>query len=94
MGNTATGNLPGMQNTTFMVVFRRLPNGNNDHTSSMQLQALYTDLTHWAELIDFVEQNCNPEEPYSLTAIIQMQLDAGRIGSRVYGIMLTGANNE
>jgi hypothetical protein len=73
-GKKARGNLPELPNTTFMVVIRRVPNGDNDQTSSMQLQALYTDVRHWEELIDFIEQNCSPKEPYSLTAIYKCNL--------------------
>jgi len=57
-----------------MVVIRREPNGNNDQTSSMQLQASYSDVRHWEELIDFIEQNCSPKEPYRLTAIYKCNL--------------------
>jgi len=34
-GKKARGNVPELPNTTFMVVIRRLPNSNNDPTSSM-----------------------------------------------------------
>jgi len=52
-----------------MVVIRRVPNGNNDQTSSIQFQALYTDVRDWEELIDFIEKNRGPKEPHCLTAI-------------------------
>ena len=52
-----------------MVVIRRVPNGNNDPTSSMQFQASYTDVRHWEELFDFIEKNCGPKEPYCLTVL-------------------------
>jgi hypothetical protein len=45
-GNKARGNLPELRNTTFMIVICHMPNGNNDRTSSMQLQASYTDVRH------------------------------------------------
>ena len=57
-----------LPNTTFMVVIRRIPNGNRDQTSSTQLQASYTDVWHWEELFVIIEQHCGPEEPYYLTA--------------------------
>ena len=63
------GNLLEWPNTTFMVVIRRVPNGNNDQTSSIQLQASYTDVRHWEELIDFIEKNCSLKQPYCLTVI-------------------------
>ena len=36
-GNQAIGNIPELPNKTFMVVLRRVPHGNNDQTSSIQL---------------------------------------------------------
>jgi hypothetical protein len=37
-GKKTRRNVPVLPNTTFMVVIRRVPNGNNDLTSSMQLE--------------------------------------------------------
>jgi hypothetical protein len=51
-----------------------VPNGDNDLTSSIELQASYTDVRHWEELIYFIEQNCSPKDPYSLTAIYKCNL--------------------
>ena len=93
-GKKVRRNLPELPNTTFMLVIRQVQNGNNDETSSMQLQASYTDVRHWEELIDFIEQNCGLKEPYCLTAIYKCRVEAGRIGRRVYGIIRTGANDE
>jgi hypothetical protein len=62
-GKIAKGNLPELPNATFMVVIRRVPNSYNHQTSSMQLQALYTDVSHWEEQIDFIEENCSANEP-------------------------------
>jgi len=45
-GKDARGIIPQLPNTTFMVVIHRVPNGNNDPTSSMQLQDSYTDVRH------------------------------------------------
>jgi len=39
-----------------MVVIHRVLNGNNDPISSMQIQASYTAVRHWEELIDFIEK--------------------------------------
>jgi len=67
-GKKARAKVPELPNTTFMVVIRREPNINNGQTSTMQLRASYTDVRHWEELIDFIEKNCGPKEPYFLTA--------------------------
>ena len=73
-GKKASGNVPELPNTTFMVVIREVPNGDNDPTSSIQFQASYTDVRHWEELIDFVEKNCGPKKPYHLTALYKCNL--------------------
>jgi len=70
-GKKARGNVPELPNTTFMVVIRRVPNCNNDPTSSLQLQASYTDVRHWEELIDFIKKNCGLKECYRGTTPIQ-----------------------
>ena len=46
MGKNARVYLPELRNTTFMVVIRRVPNGSDDQTSSIQLDGSYTDVTH------------------------------------------------
>jgi len=40
----------------------------------MQFQASYTDMRHWEELIDFIEKNCGPKEPYCVTALYKCNL--------------------
>jgi hypothetical protein len=38
-GKKARGNVPELPKTTFMIVIGRVPNSNNDPTSTMQFQA-------------------------------------------------------
>jgi hypothetical protein len=71
---TAPGNHQQLTNTTFMVVIRRVPIGNNNDTSSNQILDLYTDIWGWEEQIRFLEQKCIPKEPYYLTAIYMCNL--------------------
>jgi len=73
-----------------MVAIRRVPNGNNGQTSSNQLQALYTDVRHWEELIDFIEQNCSPKEPYCLTAIYKCNLKQEELDEEYMGLYTPG----
>jgi hypothetical protein len=92
-GNNARGYVPVLPNTTFMVVIRQVPNGNNDLTSSMQFQASYTSVTHWEELIDFIEKKFGPKEPYCLTAffkcnLTQEELDKGYMRLYAQGQMI------
>ena len=78
--------VPEFPNTTCMIVIRRVPNGNNDQTSSNQLQALYTDLKHWEELIDFIEKNCPPNEPYYLIGIYKCNLTQKELDEECMGL--------
>jgi hypothetical protein len=68
-GNTAGGNVPELPNTTCMVVIHRVPNGNNVLTSRMQFQVSYTGVRHWEEVIDFIDNDCGPKQPYCLSAL-------------------------
>ena len=91
-GKQARYNLPELSNTTFMVVIRRVPNGNNYQTSCNRLEALYRDMRHWEELIDFIEHNCSLKEPSCLTAIYicnltQEELDEEYMGLYAPGLM-------
>jgi hypothetical protein len=36
---------------------------------AMQLQVSSIDVRHWEKLIDFIEKNCDPKEPYCLTVV-------------------------
>jgi hypothetical protein len=89
-GKKARGNVPELPNSTFMVVIRQVPNGNNDPTSSMQFQALYTDVRHWEELIDFIEKNCGPKEPYCLTALYKCNLTQEELDEEYMGLYAPG----
>jgi len=86
----ATGKVPKLPNTTFMVVIRRVLNGNNDPTSSMQFQAVYTDVTHWEELIDFIEKMCSPKEPYCLTELHKCNLTQEELDEEYMGLYALG----
>ena len=89
-GKQARSNLPELQNTTFMVVICRVPNSDNDQTSCMKLQASYTDVRHWEELIESMEQNCSPKEPYSQTAIYKCYLTQEELEKEYMGLYALG----
>jgi len=86
----ARGNAPELPNSTFMVVIRRVPNDNNDPTSSMQFQASYTDVRHWEELIDFIEKYSGPKEPYWLTALYKCNLTQEELDEEYMGLYAPG----
>jgi hypothetical protein len=56
----------------------------------MLLHAWYTDVTHWEELTDFIEQNCSPKEPYSLTAIYKCNLTQEELNQQYIGLYALG----
>ena len=80
MRKIARRNIPELPNTTFKVVIRPVPNGNNDPPTSIHLQASYMDVRHWEELIDFIEKKLFSERTILSDCNIQMQHDTGSIG--------------
>jgi hypothetical protein len=68
-------------------------NGNNDQTSSMQLQSSNTDVRHWEVLIDFIKQNCCPKEPYSLTVLYKYNLTQQDLNEEYMGFYAPGQMN-
>jgi len=89
-GKKPRGNVPKLSNLTFMVMICRVPNGNNHPTSSMQFQASYTDVRHCEELIDFIEKNCSPNEPYGLTALYKCNLMQEELHEEYMGLFTPG----
>jgi hypothetical protein len=56
----------------------------------MQFQASYTDVRHWEELIDFIEKNCGPKEPYCLTALYKCNLTQEELDEEYMGLYAPG----
>jgi hypothetical protein len=56
----------------------------------MQLQASYPDVRHWEELIDFIEKNCGPIEPYCLTALYKCNLTQEELDEEYMGLYTPG----
>ena len=90
VGKKAPGDLPELPTTTLMVAIRPVPNVNNDQTSGNQLRASYSDVRHWEELIDFIERNCSPKEPYCLTAIYKCNLMQEELDKEYMGLYAPG----
>ena len=55
--------LSELPNTTFMLVIRQVSNGNNIVWFTNQLPWLYTDVSHWKELINSIDCNEGLQEP-------------------------------
>jgi hypothetical protein len=86
----ARSNLPELPNTTFMVVICRVSNGKDIVLSPNQLQAAYTDVRHWEELIDFINKNGRPKEPYTLTSRFKCTLEKDELDEEYMGLYTNG----
>jgi len=80
------GNLPEFPNTTFMVVIHWVLNGNNIVLSPNKLQASYTDVTHWEELIDSIKKNGGPKEPYVSTSRFKCTVEQNKLDKEFMGL--------
>jgi len=56
----------------------------------MQFQASYTDVRHWEKLIDFIEKNCGPKEPYCLTALYTFNMTQEELDQEYMGLYAPG----
>jgi len=65
-------------------------NGKDMVLAPKQLQALYTDVRHWEELVDFIDQNGGLKEPYNLTAMFKYTLEQDELGEETMGIYKHG----
>jgi len=71
MGVMVRSNLPESWNITFMVVILWVLNSKVNMMFPNQHRALYPDVQHWKELIDFSDKNGGPKEPDILTSMIK-----------------------
>jgi len=55
-----------------------------------QLQASYTDVRHWEELVDFIDKNGGPKEPYILTLMFKCTLEQDKLEEEYMGIYIHG----
>jgi len=67
----ATSTLPELPNSAFMDAFGSVSNRKDMVLTPKWLQASYTDLRHWEELIDFIDENRGPKEPYIMTSMLK-----------------------
>jgi len=68
-GKKARTNLPELPNTIFTVMINWVLNGKDMVLAHEQLQASYTDVRHWQQLLHFIDKNGGPKEPYILISI-------------------------
>jgi hypothetical protein len=89
-GKKARSNLPELPNTTFTVMISWVSNGKDMVLAPKQLQASYTDVRHWEELVDFIDKNGGPKEPYVLKSMFKCTLEQDELEEEYMGIYKHG----
>ena len=85
MGIKARSNLPELPNTMFMVVIHQVSKGNDMVLSPNQLPASYTDVRHWEEVIDFIDINGGPKEPYIVISMFKCTVEQDELDNEYMG---------
>jgi hypothetical protein len=67
----ARSNLPELPNTPFTFMIPLVLNGKNMVLAPNQLQASYTNVRHREELVDYINKNGRPKEPYILRSMFK-----------------------
>ena len=78
-GKKARSNPPELPNTMFTVMIHWVSNGKDMVLAPKQLQASYTDVRHWEKLVDFIDKNGGPKEPYILTSMFKCTLEQDKL---------------
>jgi hypothetical protein len=65
-------------------------NGKDIILAPKQIQAPYTDVMHWEELIDFIDKNADPKEPYSMTSLFKFTLEQAELEEQYMGLNPNG----
>jgi hypothetical protein len=76
-GKNARINLPVLRNAIFTVMIHWVSNGKDMVLALQQLQALYTGVRHWEELVDFIYKNGVPKDPYIFTSMFECTFVTG-----------------
>jgi len=61
-------------------------NGKNIVPAPRQLQASYTDVRHWEELVNFMDKNGGPKELYILRSMFKCTLEHDQLEEEYMGI--------
>ena len=78
-------NLPELRNTKFTVMIHGVSNGKDMVLAPKQLQASYTDVRHWGELVGFIDKNSGSKEPYILTSMFKCTLAQEKLEEQYMG---------
>ena len=85
-GKQTRSNLPELLNTRFTVMIHWVSNGKDMVLAPKLLQASQTDVRHWEELVDFIDKNSGPKEPYILTSMFKCTLEQDELEEQNMGI--------
>jgi hypothetical protein len=89
-GKMARRNLPELPYTTFTVMIHWVSNGKDMVLAPKQCQAWNTDVRHWEELVDFIDKNGGPKQPYIITSIVKCTLEQDELDEENMGIYQHG----
>ena len=79
-------NLPELPNTTFTVMIHWVSNCKDMVLAAKQPQASYSDVRHWEELVDFIDKNRGPKQPYILPSMFKCTLAQDKSEEEYMGI--------
>ena len=82
--------LPELPNRTFIILSHWVSNGSANLQFPKQLQASYTDVRHWEELKNFIENNEDPNEPYILTSMFKCTFKQNKLDKEYMGLYTHG----
>jgi len=89
-GKNARSNIPELPNTRFTVMIQWVSNGEDMVLASKQLQALYTAVRYWEELVDFINKNGGPQEPIIHSSMIKRTLVQDKLKEEYVGLYIHG----
>jgi hypothetical protein len=89
-GKKARSTLPELPNTMFTAMITWVSNGKDIFLAQKQLQASYTGVRHWVVLVDFIEKNGDPKEPYVLKSMFKCTFEQDELEQRNMGIYKHG----
>ena len=90
MGKNARRNLRELPNTIFTVMICWVSNGKDFVLAPKHIQASYTDVRHWKELVDFINKNGSPKKPDIVTSMFKCTLEQDELEEEYMGFYTHG----
>jgi len=85
-----SSNLQEFPNITFTVTTRSMSNDKYEVLTAKQLHASCTNVTHWDELVNFIDKNGGLKEPFILTTIFYCTLEQDELVEEYIGLYKHG----